>query len=118
MRHGSAHRKLNRTAEHRKPMFANMSAALIKPDQITTPRRDLSSSVERERRRTGPFSWVLERDDFSSNRHPAPAYSRSMIFSENRCPLFGIMLYRIVIGARHDIRRAAARLRFLSLPLV
>ena len=36
MRHGSAHRKLNRTAEHRKAMFANMAAALIKHEQITT----------------------------------------------------------------------------------
>jgi hypothetical protein len=34
----------------------------------------------------------LERDDFSSNRHPARAYWWSMIFSENRFPLFGIML--------------------------
>jgi hypothetical protein len=34
----------------------------------------------------------LERDDFSSNRHPALAYCWSMIFSENRYPLFGIML--------------------------
>ena len=29
-------RKLNRTAEHRKAMFANMAAALIKHEQITT----------------------------------------------------------------------------------
>ena len=36
MRHGKAHRKLNRTAEHRKAMFANMAAALIKHEQITT----------------------------------------------------------------------------------
>src|SRR5262249_5009923 len=28
----------------------------------------------------------LERDDFSSNRHPAPAFWWSVIFSENRCP--------------------------------
>jgi hypothetical protein len=34
----------------------------------------------------------LERDDFSSNRHPAPGYCLSMIFSENRYPPFGIML--------------------------
>src|SRR5262245_7688877 len=34
----------------------------------------------------------LERDDFSSNRHLALLYCWSMIFSENRCPLFGIML--------------------------
>jgi large subunit ribosomal protein L17 len=36
MRHGIAHRKLNRTPEHRKAMFANMCAALIKHEQITT----------------------------------------------------------------------------------
>jgi len=36
MRHGNAHRKLNRTAEHRRAMFANMAAALIKHEQITT----------------------------------------------------------------------------------
>ena len=36
MRHGNAHRKLNRTAEHRRAMFANMCAALIKHEQITT----------------------------------------------------------------------------------
>ena len=36
MRHGNAHRKLNRTAEHRKAMFANMAAALIKHEQIKT----------------------------------------------------------------------------------
>jgi len=36
MRHGMAQRKLNRTHEHRKAMFANMSCALIKHEQITT----------------------------------------------------------------------------------
>jgi len=35
---------------------------------------------------------VLERDDFSSNRHPALFFCLSMIFSENRFPLFRIML--------------------------
>jgi hypothetical protein len=34
----------------------------------------------------------LEPDDFSSNRHPALAFCLSMIFSENRLPLFRIML--------------------------
>ena len=34
----------------------------------------------------------LKRDDLSSNRHPALAYCPRMIFSENRYPLFGIML--------------------------
>ena len=36
MRHGIAGRKLNRTSSHRQAMFANMSAALIKHEQITT----------------------------------------------------------------------------------
>jgi large subunit ribosomal protein L17 len=36
MRHGNAHRKLSRKPEHRKAMFANMAAALIKHEQITT----------------------------------------------------------------------------------
>ena len=37
-------------------------------------------------------SWDLERDDLSPIRHHALAYWWSMIFSENRYPLFGIML--------------------------
>ena len=36
MRHGNAHRKLSRTPEHRKAMFANMAATLIKHEQIVT----------------------------------------------------------------------------------
>ena len=36
MRHGFKLRKLNRTASHRKAMFANMSVALIKHEQIVT----------------------------------------------------------------------------------
>ena len=50
MRHGNAHRKFNRTAEHRRAMFANMCAALIKHEQITTtlPKaKDLRPVVEK-----------------------------------------------------------------------
>ncbi len=36
MRHRKKGRKLNRTASHRKAMFANMAAALIKHEQIMT----------------------------------------------------------------------------------
>lgn len=36
MRHGNAFRKLNRTHSHRTAMFANMAAALIQHEQITT----------------------------------------------------------------------------------
>ena len=36
MRHKFAHRKLNRTSEHRKVLFQNMLNSLIKYEQITT----------------------------------------------------------------------------------
>ncbi len=36
MRHRKAGRRLNRTSSHRKAMFANMAAALIKHEQIVT----------------------------------------------------------------------------------
>ncbi|MXW92502.1 MAG: 50S ribosomal protein L17 [Rhodospirillaceae bacterium] len=36
MRHRMSGRKLNRTSSHRKAMFANMAAALIKHEQIRT----------------------------------------------------------------------------------
>ncbi|MBT3399245.1 MAG: 50S ribosomal protein L17 [Rhodospirillaceae bacterium] len=36
MRHRKGPRKLNRTSSHRKAMFANMAAALVKHEQITT----------------------------------------------------------------------------------
>ena len=50
MRHGKVHRKLNRTAEHRRAMFANMCQALIKHEQIITtlPKaKDLRPVVEK-----------------------------------------------------------------------
>jgi len=36
MRHGIAHRKLNRTHSHRSAMLANMAASLIEHEQIVT----------------------------------------------------------------------------------
>ncbi len=50
MRHGLAHRKLNRTSEHRKAMFANMAASLVRHEQISTtlPKaKELRSVVDR-----------------------------------------------------------------------
>lgn len=50
MRHGKAHRKFNRTAEHRKAMFENMASSLIKHEQIVTtlPKaKDLRPIVEK-----------------------------------------------------------------------
>jgi large subunit ribosomal protein L17 len=50
MRHGKVHRKFSRKHEHRKAMFANMAAALIKHEQIVTtlPKaKDLRPIVEK-----------------------------------------------------------------------
>ena len=50
MRHGFRGRRFNRSAEHRKAMFANMAAALIKHEQIVTtlPKaKDLRPVVEK-----------------------------------------------------------------------
>ena len=50
MRHGNGPRKLNRTAEHRKAMFANMACSLIEHEQIKTtlPKaKELRSYVEK-----------------------------------------------------------------------
>src|SRR5947199_4408316 len=50
MRHANAHRKLNRKSEHRRAMFANMAAALIKHEQIITTlskAKDLRPVVEK-----------------------------------------------------------------------
>ena len=50
MRHGKVYRKLNRKPEHRRAMFANMAAALIKHEQIVTtlPKaKDLRPIVEK-----------------------------------------------------------------------
>src|SRR3954452_18016269 len=50
MRHRNSGRKLNRTASHRKAMFANMAAALIEHEQIVTtlPKaKDLRPIVEK-----------------------------------------------------------------------
>ncbi|MBN9447243.1 MAG: 50S ribosomal protein L17 [Bosea sp.] len=50
MRHGFRGRRFNRSAEHRKAMFANMAQALIKHEQITTtlPKaKDLRPVVEK-----------------------------------------------------------------------
>lgn len=50
MRHASGYRKLNRTHEHRKAMFANMAGSLIEHEQIKTtlPKaKDLRRIVEK-----------------------------------------------------------------------
>ena len=64
MRHGFRGRRFNRTPEHRQAMFANMSAALIKHEQIVTtlPKaKDLRPVVEK-------LITRAKRDDLHSRR--------------------------------------------------
>jgi len=64
MRHGFRNRRFNRTAEHRKAMFANLSAALIKHEQIVTtlPKaKDLRPVVEK-------LVTLAKRGDLNSRR--------------------------------------------------
>jgi large subunit ribosomal protein L17 len=64
MRHGNTNRKLNRTSSHRKAMFANMSAALIKHEQIVTtlPKaKDLKRVIDK-------YITLAKRGDLNSRR--------------------------------------------------
>ena len=60
-----------------------------------TARRDFraaSSQSSPQRRKEELLAWHLERDDFIFESSSRSSIWRSMIFSENRYPLFGIML--------------------------
>jgi hypothetical protein len=64
--------------------------------EIATPAPFGGRAIDRASPRKKNGFAALEPDDLSSNRHPAPAYWWSTIFSENRYPVFAITLY-----ARH-----------------
>ncbi|PPQ20284.1 hypothetical protein CV770_05870 [Bradyrhizobium sp. AC87j1] len=49
----------------------------------------------------------LKRDAIRMNRHRALGCCLSMIFSENRCALFRIMLYRFAINSSAGAKRSA-----------
>ncbi len=80
MRHRKSKRKLSRSSSHRKAMFANMAAALIKHEQITTTlakAKDLRSVVER-------MITLAKRGDLHARRQlhaklPAPAMVTKLI---------------------------------------
>ena len=67
MRHGHGYRKLNRTHEHRKAMFANMAAALIEHEQIIT-----SSACAYGLARTKISSLVVRRRIHRTASSPRP----------------------------------------------
>ena len=65
MRHGKVHRKLNRTAEHRKAMFANMCVSLVEHELIKTTlakAKDLRGYFE-------PLVTVAKNDSVATRRY-------------------------------------------------
>jgi len=74
MRHGAGYRKLNRTHEHRKAMFANMAGSLIEHEQIKTtlPKaKDLKRVVDKLITRG-------KRGDLHARRQAAAALKQDM----------------------------------------
>jgi large subunit ribosomal protein L17 len=75
MRHGAGYRKLNRTHEHRKALFANMAGSLIEHEQIKTtlPKaKDLRRIVEK-------LITLGKRGDLHARRQAAAALKQDML---------------------------------------
>ncbi|MCY4541735.1 MAG: 50S ribosomal protein L17 [Rhodobacteraceae bacterium] len=83
MRHGSGYRRLNRTSEHRKAMFANMSGSLIEHEQIKTtlPKaKELRRIVDR-------LITLAKKGDLSSRRRAAARLKQD----KHVAKLFGVL---------------------------
>ena len=61
MRHGVAHRKLNRTVSHRKAMLANMAASLIEMPAASQWRRISTSTMFATLRCSCSAAWRTAR---------------------------------------------------------
>src|SRR5258707_14445648 len=94
----ACHNHLSRRSRSKQHQFENRPDArsacleqhhstneIVDPEKTGTTLRDHGHSAP---------DHALERDNFSSNRHPVLSFCLSMIFSENRYPLFRIMLSR------------------------
>ena len=75
MRHGHGYRKLNRTHEHRKAMFANMVSSLIEHEQIKTtlPKaKELRPIIEK-------LITLAKRGDLHARRQAAAQLKQDML---------------------------------------
>jgi large subunit ribosomal protein L17 len=73
MNHGAGYRRLNRTHEHRKALFANMAGSLIEHEQIKTtlPKaKELRPIVEK-------LITLAKRGDLHARRQAASGSSRT-----------------------------------------
>jgi hypothetical protein len=83
-------RSTNEQVKRMKPAMGPSSANT--PAQLKIARSFVKRKMKAETAGRPCALSALEQDDFSLNRHPTLASGLSMIFSENRCTLFGIML--------------------------
>jgi hypothetical protein len=83
----STNEQVNRMKPAMGPSSAN-ALVQLKIARCLVKRKMKAETAGRPCALSAPF----EQDDFSLNRHPTLASGLSMIFSENRCTLFGIML--------------------------
>ncbi len=78
MRHAKGHRRLNRTQEHRKALFANMAGSLIEHEQIKTtlPKaKELRRVVDR-------LITLAKRGDLHARRQAAARLKQDMHVSK------------------------------------
>jgi len=78
MRHARGYRRLNRTHEHRKALFANMAGSLIEHEQIKTtlPKaKELKRIIEK-------LITLGKRGDLHARRQAAPAEARRFLCCE------------------------------------
>ena len=104
MRHGLSGRKLNRTSSHRRAMFANMAAALLKHEQIKTtlPKaKDLRPIVEK--------LITLGKDGGLANRRRAHAMLRDDVIVSK---LFSVLAERYTSRAGGYTRVLKAGFRY------
>ena len=84
MRHHRAGRKLNRTASHRRALFANMAAALIKHEQIVT-----TLPKAKELRRVADRLITLAKRDNLHSRRLAVARVRDEVMVKKLFDILG-----------------------------
>jgi large subunit ribosomal protein L17 len=85
MRHGNSGRKLNRTASHRKAMFANMAASLIEHEQIVTtlPKaKEIRPIVEK-------LVTLGKRGDLHARRQAISAIRDAKLVADTLAPRYG-----------------------------
>ena len=104
MRHSSGYRKLNRTHEHRKALFANMAGSLIEHEQIKTtlPKaKELRPIIEK-------LITLAKRGDLHARRQAA-AQLKQDIYVER---LFAILGPRYATRAGGYVRVLKAGFRY------